>query len=641
MKDTDILKVVREAIRSSELIRSILAVKQVPNGAQRSATGGATALPLSEAVIAELEKNGNVAEDWKKVKAVDGFNPSRVRNSFFYGDIVLGRFDGKVKVAEGAELPTGIYNSTLTDCCVASNVLVCDVKLLSNYVVKEGAVLFNNGLVCTERGATFGNGAELPIAIETGGREVRIYGEITVDVAGKIATSRADKKLLREYNEAVDSYVDAVTSEKGLIERGAVIKNTRKVLNTYVGSYALIDNATAVVNTSILSNKEERAEISEGAYVSDSVIQWGSEVTSMAIVDTSALTEHSHVERHGKVTQSILGPNTGVAEGEVTASLLGPFVGFHHQALLIAALWPEGKGNVAYGANIGSNHTSKAPDQELWPGEGVFFGLGVNIKYPSDFTRAPYSIFAMGVNALAQKLTFPFSLINTPAAVYKGVSPAYNEIRPAWLLTDNMYTLRRNEEKFKKRNKAKRTTFDFDVFRPHIVDLMIDARNRLLEVTEVKDLYTDKDIRGLGKNYMLEESRLKAIEAYTFYIKYYALLGLKRKVEELLDSGSKEQIADLISRPSSDLRWEHQRRILETELRGNDVAEGLRLLAEMQEKVARDVEKSKEKDDRRGCRIIDDYEVVHPSASNDAFVLDTWRQTRKMQNQIEELLSKL
>ncbi|OPX31341.1 MAG: hypothetical protein B1H40_04190 [Candidatus Latescibacteria bacterium 4484_181] len=347
------------------------------------------------------------------------------------------------------------------------------------------------------------------------------------------------------------------------------------------------------------------------------------------------------MERHGKVTQSILGPNTGVAEGEVTASLLGPFVGFHHQALLIAALWPEGKGNVAYGANIGSNHTSKAPDQELWPGEGVFFGLGVNIKYPSDFTRAPYSIFAMGVNALAQKLTFPFSLINTPAAVYKGVSPAYNEIRPAWLLTDNMYTLRRNEEKFKKRNKAKRTTFDFDVFRPHIVDLMIDARNRLLEVTEVKDLYTDKDIRGLGKNYMLEESRLKAIEAYTFYIKYYALLGLKRKVEELLDSGSKEQIADLISRPSSDLRWEHQRRILKTELRGNDVAEGLRLLAEMQEKVARDVEKSKEKDDRRGCRIIDDYEVVHPSASNDAFVLDTWRQTRKMQNQIEELLSKL
>ena len=79
-----------------------------------------------------------------------------------------------------------------------------------------------------------------------------------------------------------------------------------------------------------------------------------------------------------------------MAGGEVAASLLGPFVSFHHQALLIATLWPEGKGNVAYGANVGSNHTSKAPDQEFWPGEGMFLGLGVNIKFPADFSRAPY-----------------------------------------------------------------------------------------------------------------------------------------------------------------------------------------------------------------------------------------------------------
>ena len=52
-----------------------------------------------------------------------------------------------------------------------------------------------------------------------------------------------------------------------------------------------------------------------------------------------------------------------------STSLVGPFVAFHHQALLIAAYWPEGKGNIAYGANVGSNHTGKAPDQEIRPGE--------------------------------------------------------------------------------------------------------------------------------------------------------------------------------------------------------------------------------------------------------------------------------
>src|SRR5947207_10027121 len=120
----------------------------------------------------------------------------------------------------------------------------------------------------------------------------------------------------------------------------------------------------------------------------------------MAVVDRSVLTEHSHAERHGKVTASIIGPNSGVGGGEVTSSLVGPFVGFHHQALLIAALWPEGKGNVAYGANAGSNHTSRAPDQEFRPGEGAFLGLGVNIKFPADFSQAPYTVLAPGITTL-------------------------------------------------------------------------------------------------------------------------------------------------------------------------------------------------------------------------------------------------
>ena len=175
------------------------------------------------------------------------------------------------------------------------------------------------------------------------------------------------------------------------------------------------------------------------------------------------------------MTDSIVGANTGIAEGEVTACLVGPFVGFHHQALLIAAFWPEGKGNVGYGANVGSNHTSKAPDQELWPGEGTFFGLGVNIKFPSDFTKAPYSIIATAVNALPQKVTLPFSLINSPADRFEGISPAYNEIMPGWVLSDNIFTIRRNEGKYRKRNKAKRAKIEFEVFRPEIVDMMVDA----------------------------------------------------------------------------------------------------------------------------------------------------------------------
>jgi hypothetical protein len=358
----------------------------------------------------------------------------------------------------------------------------------------------------------------------------------------------------------------------------------------------------------------------------------------MAIVDRSVLTEHSHVERHGKVTQSILGPNTGVAEGEVTASLCGPFVGFHHQALLIAAFWPEGKGNVGYGANVGSNHTSKAPDQELWPGEGTFFGLGTNIKYPTDFSKAPYSIIASGVATLPQKVTMPFSLINTPAKAYAEVSPAYNEIIPAWVLSDNIFTIRRNEGKYKDRNKARRTEFIFDVFRPDMVDLMVAAREKLAGVREPKELYTDRDIGGLGKNYMLEESRVKAIETYTFYIRYYALLGLKKRLE----SSARKVPAGLLVTAAKDGRWEHERALLMKEF-GADASPAslLMKLSDAMEKIATETQVSKEKDDSRGSRIIDDYAYAHAPASEDKFVKKTWAETRQLQAEIKLLIEKL
>src|SRR5260370_28452326 len=162
------------------------------------------------------------------------------------------------------------------------------------------------------------------------------------------------------------------------------------------------------------------------------MIRAGCRGEPVAIGEGSVLPEHAHDERHAKVVGSLIGTNSGVAEAEVTACLLGPFVGFHHQALLIAALWPEGKGNVSYDANVGSNHTSKAPDQEFWPGEGAFLGLGVNIKYPSDFSGAPYTVIACGVNTLPQKVTFPFSLIQPPSIRCPTVTPADNEILPGW-----------------------------------------------------------------------------------------------------------------------------------------------------------------------------------------------------------------
>jgi len=304
---------------------------------------------------------------------------------------------------------------------------------------------------------------------------------------------------------------------------------------------------------------------------------------------------------------------------------------------LIASLWPEGRGNVSYGAMAGANHTTKAPDQEFLPGEGAFIGLGTKIRFPADFSGAPYSVFASGIETLPQKLLFPFSLVNHPSSAQPNIPPAYNEISPASALTDNTYALVRTESKHRSRNRSRRSRFDFAILRPPIIDSMRYACGRLEEIKEVKSVYTDRDIVGLGKNFLLEESRQRAIEGYRFHIQRYALMKLKERIT----SANARDASQVLAGVSNEPEWEHVRLILRQDLGMTRIEDGLNSLSSLQEEFAKAVERSKAKDDERGPRIIDDYADVHVKAADDPIVRQTWEDTRRLQEEIKALLTRL
>lgn len=637
----DVVRAVSEATQTSEVVREVSKARTLFGllAGKAAPLRKAGFKPLTPAQLKQLKAQGNTAQDWKEIWAGPRFDPKRVHRSHFIGPNLLSALSGEVQ-AEGVSFPAGISHATLSHTVVGQNVLIRNVRLIHAAVLQDGAVLFDVGTLTKGKSDTFANGAQLLIAVETGGRQVPVFAELTVEGAWVLARSRANKRLLSDYAEALEAYVKAVSAPCNVIGHSARVLHTPKLVDVFLGNSTQVEGAQLLDNVTVLSSAEEATEISSGAIVKSSILQWGSEVSSEAIVDTSLLTEHSHVERHGKVTHSLLGPNTGVAEGEVTSALLGPFVGFHHQALLIAALWPEGKGNVGYGANIGSNHTAKAPDQEIWPGEGTFFGLGCNIKFPTDLTQSPYTIIASGVGMLPQRVEFPFSLINTPARLYPGISPAYNEIMPGWVLSDNIYMVKRNEGKYAKRNKAKRSRFDFEVFRPELVDMMQTARKRLFQA-QGKDVYTAKEVPGLGKNYMTESARKRALEAYTFYIRYYALMGLKRQLTQSLKLQQDIDPSRWLQAKSADPRWEHERQILLSEYPDAAIPELLKELIVKQEEIARQVQVSKEKDDKRGASVIADYGEAHSPASEDAFVKETQEVTASLKAQVDQLLSSL
>ncbi|MBP7734402.1 MAG: DUF4954 family protein [Spirochaetes bacterium] len=627
-------------LKESEFLKSIELLK---NDSYKSRLFKDAVRTLSDEEIDQLKKQGNICDDWGALLVADGFTADCIFSSAFHGSCRLGALDGTRSAIDcSTSLPAGIYRSTIINAEIGNGCVIHDAGIISNCVVNDGAVLVRNGSITASGSCTFGNGVEIAVGNETGGREILSYAELTIPVAEAVAKRRSDRLLLNDYKEFIGRYVEKCTAPAGYIGKRAIIRNSSTIEDAYVGDGVVIFGATLVKNCTILATPEEKTEIRDGAFVRDSCIQWGSEVASMALVDKSVLCEHSHVERHGKVTMSVIGPNTGIAEGEVTSCLLGPFVGFHHQSMLIAGIWPEGKGNIAYGANIGSNHTSKSPDQEIWCGEGLFFGLGTNIKFPSDFTKAPYSIIATGVDTLPQKLVFPFSLINKPAPVAPGVPPSFNELFPGWVLSNNIYAIRRNEGKYKKRNKARRSSFTFAVFRPDIIDLMVLARDALKQAVPVKAFYTDADIPGIGKNFMTDRSRMSGIEAYELYIEYYCLTQMLNRVISLRAEGKAGALAGIHDEATGDRDWEHARKLIEAEgHRGRTLRDSLARLIDILRSISESTLSSKARDDARGARIIPDYYDVNTAACDDSFIKETVKETAGLTEQIQAIIKTL
>jgi hypothetical protein len=499
--------------------------------------------------------------------------------------------------------------------------------------VGQRTLVWNCGRVACSGTTAFGSDGVLRVGPQVDGRLIPLFAEIDLPTAAELASNK-EPYLLVAYEALRAGYCEKARFDRVVLCPDSRLLQVENVVNSFVGPGSIVDRCGAISESTLLGSLDEPVRVTGAATIENAILQWSSRVESGATVRNAVVSEYACVQDQGALHESFLGPNSVVGRGEVGASLLGPFVALHHQSMLISTVWPEGKGNISSGANVGANHTGRAPDQELWPGEGLFVGLGVNIRFPADFTLAPYSVLACSVTTSPQRVEFPFSLINSPTHSFPHLSPTLNQIIPAWLLTDSLYTLKRNEQKFQQRNQARRLNIEFRVLRPELFDLMREACRRLEAVDAQKAVYTERDIPGLGKNYLLEAVRCAALRGYRWFLRLDGLRRLHQRVAELVTQDSSRARAAL-RESSSDGIWEAQRRWLAEKERLSDVSTALSELMVMLDQFAREVERSKAKDDQRGLHIREDYPVVHHTAKDDPVVKQTWEEIGREKAEVE------
>ncbi|ADN01032.1 DUF4954 family protein [Spirochaeta thermophila] len=545
--------------------------------------------PLAPTERAALEAQGNRAENWEAIRVHPSFTPRGIWYSTFRGSCYLGLFEP----SDHDLFPEGIYHSVIRHTVVCSHARIHHCPLLSSLYIDEGAEVIHT---TSHTPSPFSAGLLPTISpgIETGGREITPCDVLTPDLAIALTTRPLPGGLEEAYANFLTHYRDTTLFPFSYIGPKAHVAHCSTLSSVYIGSHAAV-TGSSLTHVTIHSSEEAPTLVGEHTTLQEAILQEGVHVTTGAVVRRSLLMEATGAEDHGKIEGSIVLPNTHIAKGEVTASLVGPFVGFHHQSLLIAAWWPEGKGNIAYGANVGSNHTSRQPDQEIWPGEGMFFGLGCSIKFPAHFRDAPYTTIATAVMTMPQRMEYPFSLITQPISYPSEVPTAYNQLMPGWMLTGNAYGLFRSEEKFRTRNKARRYRPEFEIFRPRILFLMDRALDRLSSIGSPRPFYLPEHLPGIGKNYVTEEDRLGALEGYRLFLEY-GILRILLGLSSCEDATWHNEIQPLVEKYHLPEQREAQ------------IPRYLELLDAVWDRI----EGSRHKDAVRGRRIIDDYLTTHP-----------------------------
>ncbi len=454
--------------------------------------------------IEKLVKNDNTADNWDELMVTDEFDTNQIKSTQFFGLVRIGRLRNISLQHHDLKVPSGITNSLIISCDIGDDVAIHNVHYISHYIIGDNCILFNIQEMHTTNHAKFGNGiikegeqenirTWLDLMNETGCRRVLPFdGMITAD-AYLWAKYVDDKPLQANLKKITQNSFDNHRGYYGIIGNHCVIKNSLILKDVKIGSDCYIKGANKLKNLTINSSEEEATQIGEGVELVNGIIGFGCNIFYGCKAVKFILGDNSSLKYGARLINSFLGDNSTISCCEVLNNLIFPAHEQHHNNSFLVASVLMGQSNVAAGATIGSNHNSRANDNEMQAGRGFWPGLCTSLKHSSKF--ASFVLLSKADYPAELDIPLPFSLLNN--------NPSKNqlEVMPAFWWMYNMYALARNSWKFQSRDKRvkKVQKIEFETFAPDTIEEIFHAR-KLLEIWTAKASLRQKDESTIIKN---------------------------------------------------------------------------------------------------------------------------------------------
>ena len=308
--------------------------------------------------IARLKSQMCTASDWTTIEVAEDFNPENVFYARFSGNIRLGSFNKEFTLAGGMKKHSGLYHVTLHNVTVGNDCCIENVKnYIANYEIGSGTFIENVDIILTDGTSTFGNGVEVSVLNETGGREVLIYDRLSAQQAYIMALYRHRPGLIASLKELIGKYVASVTSGTGRIGSDVMIADAGYIKNVRIGDCCKIEGTARLKNGSINSNADAPVHIGVGVIGDDFIISSGSSVEDGVTFSRCFIGQACRLGHTYSASDSLFFSNCQGENGEACAIFAGPYTVTHHKStLLIAGMFSFM--NAGSGSNQ-SNHMYK------------------------------------------------------------------------------------------------------------------------------------------------------------------------------------------------------------------------------------------------------------------------------------------
>lgn len=481
-----------------------------------STNNGALYRKLSDIEIKSLKSNGSSSDNWESITVKEGFDPLRIQNSTFIGEVKIGIFTDKFLTNENVQLPTGIYNSLIKSSVISDNCAVHNAKYISGYTIESNVLIFNIDELSVSDNPQFGNGYLkedgsrnwISVINESGSRRVLPFRSMETGDCHLWAKFRGEKELLSRFTFFTDSLEKSEKDDPGAsgacIGSYSVLRSCRIIRDTNLGPYSQIFGVSHLENVTINSSKEIPSVVGEDADLKNGIAGYGVEIRHGARAMDFILANHSSLKYGANFFNSFLGENSTVSCCEFNSSMVLPFHEQHHNNSFLIASLLNGQSNIGAGSTIGSNHNSRSADGEISAGRGFWTALSSSTKHNCSF--ASFTILAKNDFLHEMKVPTPFSLISLDH------NTSYLQIMPAYWFMYNMYALTRNSWKFIQRDKRtdKSIIIETEYLAPDTVEEIFDAIEFLGKWTAMlgKDGRDPGiDLRGKGKA-VLESGQL-------------------------------------------------------------------------------------------------------------------------------------